>query len=457
MRHTLVLFGLLLCICNGQSQKNWPNLGDSLIHSQKSLKTLAQKAEVLQQSFEKVPPGPPILSAQQGYGRYFKIFNATFPLDSFKNDLKNGLNYAQLAQKYPGVEWLRDSVLVYRFEQTDWEGNKEQVFAEAPYRLRFHHDPQIWVRPDAVAPHFVFETYTTGDSGHGFLFYGRLSQTALPLEAARLLGFVDHVIGEYPKHMFASQTRQISYEERKAATETIQKFMGWKRSIPFPERDSLQQAIQTKYKQSATFRSEVEAVANATLVVGAQSPYQLNDYILSCFPPEKQFELLTHQPLDWSCGNDYGPRYHILRTAQVAAELGDLSVFLQAHFRIINDNYGRLESYPGKRTYFRELEAIGVDVVSLSIGASLFIKQWPRGNIEYLGKSITEISQPDLMEGRLLEFISNPKLDPLNRLRLIWLYRNYASWNKKTQAAKLEKLRAIAPTLPPRMREALLD
>ncbi len=456
MRYFLAFYTLLL-FTSGQAQQPWRDLGDSLIHSQKSLEALAKKAEELQKAFEKTAPGAPILSAQQGYGRYFRIFNATFPLDSLKQDLKNGLNYEQLAKKYPGIEWLRDSVLVYRFERTDWEGNKEQVFAEAPYRLRFHHDPQIWVHPDAVASHFAFEIYTTGDSGHGFLFYGRLAQTALPPEAARLLRFVNHVIGEYPKHMFSSKTREYSYEQRKVASETIQKFMGWRQSIPLKERDSFQEAIQKKYEKSAAFRSEVEAVANATLIAGVQSPYQLNDYILPCFPPQKQFELLTHQPLDWNCGNDYGPRYHILRTAQVAAELGELSVFLQAHFRIINDNFGSLESYPGKRTYFRELEAIGMDVVSLTIGASLFIKQWPRGNVEYLGKSISETSQPELLEDRLIEFISNPKLDDLNRLRLIWLYRNYASRNKKTQAAKLEKLRAIAPTLPPRMREALLD
>lgn len=456
MRHILAFFTLML-YTPSQAQQPWLDLGDSLIHSQKSLEALAKKAEELQKAFEKTAPGAPILSAQQGYGRYFRIFNATFPLDSLKQDLKNGLNYEQLAKKYPGIEWLRDSVLVYRFERTDWEGNKEQVFAEAPYRLRFHHDPQIWVHADAVASHFAFEIYTSGDSGHGFLFYDRLSQTALPPEAARLLWYVNHVIGKYPDYMFSSQIREYSFEQRKAASETIQKFMGWRRSIPFEERDSIQRTIQAKYKQSAAFRSEVEAVANATLIAGTQSPYQLNDYILPCFPPQKQFELLTHQPLDWSCGNDYGPRYHILRTAQVAAELGELSVFLQAHFRIINDNFGGLESYPGKRTYFRELEAIGMDVVALTIGASLFIKQWPRGNVESLGKSITETSQPELLEGRLLEFISNPKLDDLNRLRLIWLYRNYASCNKKTQGAKLEKLRTIAPSLPPRMREALLD
>mgnify|MGYP000010219085 CR=1 FL=1 len=99
----------------------------------------------------------------------------------------------------------------------------------------------------------------------------------------------------------------------------------------------------------------------------------------------------------------------------------------------------------------------GIDVVALTIGASLFIKQSPKGNIEYLGKSITEISKPEFLEDRLLEFIANPKLDDLNRLRLIWLYRNYASMDRESEPSKLEKLRNIAPTLPPKMKEALLD
>jgi len=271
MRFPIAFFALLFCTKLCFAQYVWPKLSDSLIHSQKSLSALTRKVDLLHKDFEKYHPKKVILSAQQGYGRYFRAYNAVFSLDSLKSDLTRGLSYPQLFKKYPSIEWVLDSVLVYRFEDTDWQGNKRQVFAEAPYLLKHGHDPQNWVHPNATASNFVLETYSNGNSGEGFLFYDRLSQQPLPGDAARLLQYVDFVIG------------------------------------------------------------------NASLLIGDFYPYHVNDFILPCFPLQKQFDLLSRQPLNWSCGNDPAPRFHILKTAQRAAELGNLPVFLQSHFMIVND------------------------------------------------------------------------------------------------------------------------
>lgn len=165
----------------------------------------------------------------------------------------------------------------------------------------------------------------------------------------------------------------------------------------------------------------------------------------------KQYDLLKGQPLNWSCGNDPAPRLHILETSQRAAVLGDWPVFAQAHFIIINDIFGQIERYPHRRSYFRELEKAGLDGPALALGACLHAGvNRPRGQIENIGAAIRETENPQAFETALLDLIANPKLDDLNRLQMIWLYRRFAhaSANADEEESCLEKLRAILPGLP---------
>jgi|GEM_PF-1960009 len=438
----------------GAQNTYWGTLGDSLIHSQESLLNLSKKVDSLHRVFEKsAPPQQQLFSAQQGYGCYFQVFDAPFSLDSLKQDLKAGLSKNELAKKYPEIKWMRDSVLIYKYESANPEGILEQVFVEAPNEWEEGYIGEYKIYPELATPTVVFESYTSGDSGGGFFFYQKLVSQPIPPEANKLMQYVDFMIGEWPRNMFQGIDYTVKNEIRRAAGNTIRAFITSMDAIPEEDIDSVVARI---YLENPDFRAEVEAVAQATLVIGAETytTRNVNSIILPLFPLDRQYDLLCRQPLNWSCGNDPAPRYHILKTAQVAAQIGDLPVFVKSHFFLANDCYGR-GYYPNWPSYFRELEAIGLDGVAIAIGACFATQgNRPKINIEYFGKAIREIGKPDALETTLLEFVVDPELDDLNRLRMIWLYHIWAG-NSPDKQAKMDKLRSLELRLPSYLRKAV--
>jgi hypothetical protein len=114
-----------------------------------------------------------------------------------------------------------------------------------------------------------------------------------------------------------------------------------------------------------------------------------------------------------------------------------------------------LQQIRSERSYFRELEAAGLDGVAIAIGACFATQgNRPKINIEYFGRAIREIGKPEALEIAILKFVADPELDDLNRLRMIWLYHNWAN-NSPDKQAKLDKLRSLEPSLPPYLRKAV--
>ncbi len=449
---SILVVNLLADTIDAQSTY-WRTLGDSLIHSRESLSNLSKKVDSLHRVFEKrVPTQKQMFSAQQGYGHYFQVIDAPFSLDSLKRDLMAGLSKNELAQKYPEIKWVRDSVLIYKYETVNRKGMPEQVFVEAPNELENGYLRENSISPELVAPTFVFDSYN-GDSGGGFLFYQKLSSQPIPLEVEKLMHYVDFMIGEWPRNRFGGRDPNIKYGSVLAARDTIQTFMTRMAAIP---KENIDSVVARRYLENPDFRAEVEAVAQATLLVVQSANFQdVNSIILPLLPLNRQYDLLCRQPLDWSCGNNPAPRYHILKTAQVAAQIGDLSVVLNVHFSVTNDGFGSSEYYPNRRSYFRELEAIGLDGVMIAIGACFTtIEARPKCNIEYFGRSIRETGKPEALEAAILKFVADTELDDLNRLRMIWLYRIWAGISPDKQA-KMDKLRSLEPSLPSYLRKAV--
>ena len=130
---------------------------DRLIYPPEILTKLAQTTAALNRQLLAIPVKK-TFSTLQGYGRPFQILNASFPLDSLKKDLKKGLSYPALSQKYPEIEWEQDSLLIYRFERINWPGKPEQVFAVAPFNLGTPGISESWLEPETVGAGFVFDT-----------------------------------------------------------------------------------------------------------------------------------------------------------------------------------------------------------------------------------------------------------------------------------------------------------
>jgi len=149
----------------------------------------------------------------------------------------------------------------------------------------------------------------------------------------------------------------------------------------------------------------------------------------------KALELMRLANVKSCTGLGIGAAVRPARVAKLAGEIGDVPLFLRAHLSIIEHrgNGLELDAEPGqeKRTYFRELEALGLDKPEWLAGLSLLVPPITSNrflmNPFLLGKSWVEASDPDALLLAMMAMVCDPELDPPNRLILSYAVAGYLS------------------------------
>ena len=124
----------------------------------------------------------------------------------------------------------------------------------------------------------------------------------------------------------------------------------------------------------------------------------------------------------------------------------------------MNDRFERVTkgsyAWGRRKTYIKELEILDINVLDLLLGISLRIENPSQnhyyGNIGRLGRALSETNKPSEIETKMLNMISDNKLDNYNRIIIYYLYLNY-NYNlddKLKQAENEEKLEKTVQTLP---------
>ena len=155
---------------------------------------------------------------------------------------------------------------------------------------------------------------------------------------------------------------------------------------------------------------------------------------------------------------DQSPRYHALNIAKLSAETVNWEIFLRSHLDIMNDRFERASdgsyAWGRRKTYIKELEVLDINVLDLLLGISLRVAN-PSSNHYYgsigrLGRALSETSKSNEIESKMLQMISDDKLDNYNRILIYYLFRNYNYNldNKKKQEENNIKLKTAVMTLP---------
>lgn len=163
-------------------------------------------------------------------------------------------------------------------------------------------------------------------------------------------------------------------------------------------------------------------------------------------------------------GGEDGIAKQWLNIATVSADVNNWPVFIRAHLNIINDNFYRHHSptdYSDQGyIYIRTLEELEVNVVSLLLATVLIVdgkKSWPslgedsyRGVLPKIAHAIYVSAYKEQFKSIILEMISDDKLDMLNRLTMIELFKfiNAFVINKKEKKINREALLEAIVTLP---------
>ena len=153
-----------------------------------------------------------------------------------------------------------------------------------------------------------------------------------------------------------------------------------------------------------------------------------------------------------------------MNICKLAAETTQWDIFLRSHLDIMNDRFERQSdgsyAWAGRKTYLQELEALDIPAVDLLIGTSLRVSNvnsnhyW--SSIGRTGRALSDASDKDALEQRLVTMICDDKLDTFNRLLMAYLFSNYIYHveDEIRKNACQQKLKEAVQTMPSYAREA---
>lgn len=167
--------------------------------------------------------------------------------------------------------------------------------------------------------------------------------------------------------------------------------------------------------------------------------------------------VLRSQAIIGSCSHDSRPREHAIDIARLAASAANWEVFLRAHLEVMNDRFDRSTdgsyAWAARKTYIRELEALGIDVEMLLAG-SLIDHASPseghyQGSVNRVGRAIGDSPRRDEYLAKLAQRIGDRSLDDHNRaLAFVTYFWAMRESKAGTMAQRREVMRQLTARLP---------
>ncbi|HEY0261567.1 MAG TPA: hypothetical protein VGB95_00970, partial [Chitinophagales bacterium] len=185
---------------------------------------------------------------------------------------------------------------------------------------------------------------------------------------------------------------------------------------------------------------------------------EFEEYVGRYYSPKTELELKRNRRVVGGCSMDRSPRIHAFNIALLAAETINWEIFLRAHLDIMNDKFQRASdgsyAWGARETYIKELEVLDINVLDLLLGISLRIENSSKnhyfGSIGRTGRALSETNNASEIEAKMLQMISDNKLDDYNRLLIYYLFLNYNYHleDKEKQSVNKDKLKTAVKTLP---------
>lgn len=224
--------------------------------------------------------------------------------------------------------------------------------------------------------------------------------------------------------------------------------------------------VKEKERSIAQKRDLEEFLTKTTEVILKEGPWgfemdQFENHVELYLSKEKALELKRRRRVMGSCSMDNGPIIHATNIARLAGETCCMEIFLRSHLDILNDNFERMidASYaqPGRKTYGKELEALGVDfrylVPGILLRADHFAVNHYYGELNRTGRAMAELDSKAAVYRTIETLIADRKLDLYNRLCLVFFAEAYNYNLKKlsltTEAdANLKRLKVLTADFP---------
>lgn len=464
-----------------------PKYANGLIYNDSTIKKLRKIADSLNYQFKQIQEEPSFLSYTYTQAQYVKIDAKKF--ENRKEIFTDNLTFEGLIQKYPVLE-INKNAWVYKetdikdhhkaefkgFVSRNWHGFPTDKWAlidtgnwlvhregwvYRPFRdyealemeASFIPSPFIQKKiPQKYAKMIQYSDFlssvptkfinlklssikkNTGDWG-GISVFTDINE--VENRKPKLFNFLNFV-GEFPhrptrdscyKIKFGDEVYNdgwsISKKKEECLTQYYQKLETW---------DSLRiEYIRKTLSKTDKFRALLDEAIEETISTQISNP-TIEFYIAEFKSKELALQLSLNRKDEGGFDN-FSTQYcdHAKQILQLAAETANWSIFIDKHLYVLNDNFepgcSHIKKGESKRTYIKELEEMGINVIDLLLGSSLRVGN-PTKNHPYLdsrtvSRALSELKNKDEIEHKLLSMIQDQDLDDFNRMIICTLFKNY--------------------------------
>lgn len=386
-----ILIMLVACDACSGQRSEFKTYSNGLIYDKSTMRQLAVIVDSLNVRFRACDLSHPYYSLPQGMATLVVI-----PNDEARRLIEGGIAIDDYKKRYP--ESIKDDKLwITKTTYTGYQKKKYIEYSGLPYG--WNDEPAIRVEHTRSVD--KTSGWVVDDDRSRAFYFNNLTRTELPFEYARLIQYVDCMV----------DTTGYVY---------------------FPDAKS-------------DYRQQLDSTSTRSL------------------SKADRLKLLRSQKVVGYCSMDSGPRIHAMMICKLAAETAQWDIFLRSHLDIMNDRFERASdgsyAWEGRKTYLKELEELDIDAIDLLLGTSLRVENVSGnhyyGSISRVGRALSDASDKEGLERRMLRMISNENLDPYNRLLIAYVFSNYSyNFGKESlRAATKQKIDSAVSQLPPFIKE----
>jgi hypothetical protein len=478
--HVASWLALLLLPLTLRSQYKLPLYENGLIYDATTLRTLRHICDSMQERFRAEPPSGPYRSLEQTIGSFIRLRGTDEALATIERKMDSGASFDGITGRFQ--EMMIDSMREIALAKREW---RDRRFRGITYAARLTIDPydeidagryvsiddSLTVLPSIGWFHTMRYKEPDDSIGEMIALYVATPPRCrqLPERYARLVQFVDFMVdtntdlklvndndeqmaGSFDDVMDAIHGVIDPPEEHVPAPASFTEYLKGYEAWIEDRGERMEKAM-----RQPAFADKVRSAAKTGISENRSDP-DLEFLVEHYVSKELALELVRRRRLVRMCLSDGADiaQYHSI--ARLAAETGRWDIFPRAHLRIIwPPPYNRLNDItePGaRRTYVRELDAIGLDLPALVIGQALKIDN-PAGNHFALWSAAAAVMMAESEAGKsyeehLLGMIDDPELDDFNRSVMYTLYVDYLAelGSQAYATARLAALKARVDELP---------
>ena len=471
------LWILVFVSWQGYSQTNEFTVhANGLIYDESTMQKLGNIVDSLNLKFRSCDLAHPYYANPQGMAHIVDIPNKTI-----LKAVQDGISFTTFAAKYPQQVKQRD-VWIVKTRYENYAGKKIIEYGMLPSG---GYQPSIEVKDKKSND--KDSGWVVDEDGATAFYIEKLERRELPFDYARLVQYVDCMI-DTTAEIYFPKAKGAVYQ-RVDETSDAYRFVTWAETFPhkpkYPDyeklnehnMDSAYNAYYTRYERwnslrlveldrkmnTSTYWRDLLVTAADEAIATGNSDAQFEFYVSRYLSKETALKLMRSRRVIGNCSQDQSPRYHAMNICQLAAETTKWDIFLRSHLDIMNDRFERQSdgsyAWAGRKTYLKELEALDIPAIDLLIGTSLRVSNvsdnhyW--SSIGRTGRALTDASDKDALEARLVTMISDDKLDPYNRLLMAYLFSNYIHHldDESRKNSSQEKLENAVETMPKYVRE----